>query len=160
MVVAFLESVKYVGHMLPVALIRIFIGYHYLSVAIQRVQGGYLQHAYISESLNLSEGYAASSGVYFEIFKSLIQSQWLVLTYVLVGIEIIIGLSYLLGFAVRVSSILGLFLSLHMYAYFNFSMGSGQLYLFYLHLLFCLIGAGRCLGVDYYFFKSRRGLLW
>lgn len=160
MVIAFLESVKYVGHMFPVALIRFILGYHYISMVITRVQSGYLKHAYISESLNLSDAQGATPGIYFEIFKGLVQSQWLMMTYILLGIELVVGISYLLGFGVRIASLLGMLLSLHIYSFFSLATSPGQIYLFYIHLLFCLVGAGRCLGVDYYFFKSRRGLLW
>ncbi|MCB0378591.1 MAG: hypothetical protein KDD33_08875, partial [Bdellovibrionales bacterium] len=81
-------------------------------------------------------------------------------TYLLLGCELIIGISFILGLGVRFTSLLGALLSLHMYSYFDFPSGPGQIYLFYIHVLFLLVGAGRCLGFDYYFFKSRRGLLW
>ncbi len=160
MLASFFESIKYVGHMWPVALIRIVVGYQYLSLLSARLQKGYLEHAYISEQLNLSEAHVLASGLYFELFKSLIQSQWLVMTYVLLTIEGLIGVSYVLGLGVRITSLLGVFLSLHIFLYFELVVGSGQIYLLYIHLLFFLIGAGRCLGLDYYLFKSRRGLLW
>lgn len=145
--------------MYPVAFVRIVLGYQYLSMVISRVNNGYLDHPYISERLNLSMG-GGSSGLYFEIFKSLIQSQWLVMTYVLILLEVVIGISYILGFGVRIASLLGMILSLHIYFFFEFQTSPGQVYLFYVHLLFFTLGAGRCLGLDYYFFKSRRGLLW
>jgi len=160
MLASFFESIKYVGHMWPIAIIRIVVGYQYLSLMSARLQKGYLEHAYISEQLNLSESEVLSSGIYFDLFKSLIQSQWLVMTYVLLSVEAFIGLSYILGLGVRVTSLLGVFLSLHIFLYFEVVVGAGQIYLLYIHLLFFLIGAGRCLGLDYYFFKSRRGLLW
>lgn len=156
---SYFESIKYVGHMWPVALVRIALGYQYLSIVVARIQTGYLKHAYVSEKLNLGDT-NLSAGVYFEIFKNAIQSQWLAMTYILIGIEVVIGVSYILGLGVRIASLLGMMLSLHMYLFFDPATSSGQIYLFYVHLLFCLLGAGRCLGFDYYFFKSRRGLLW
>jgi thiosulfate dehydrogenase (quinone) large subunit len=157
MIASYFESIKYVGHLWPVAFIRIIIGYQYLELVINRIQSGYFKHAYISERLNLSD---SSPSLYFEIFKNLIQSHWLVMTSILIGFEFLIGLSYLLGFGVRIISILGMILSLHIFLFFEFQSSPGQIFLFYIHLLFFLIGAGRCLGIDYYFFKSRRGLLW
>jgi thiosulfate dehydrogenase [quinone] large subunit len=29
-----------------------------------------------------------------------------------------------------------------------------------IHLMMAWVGAGRCLGLDYYFFKRRRGIWW
>jgi thiosulfate dehydrogenase [quinone] large subunit len=145
--------------MYPVAFVRIILGYQSISTVVTRINNGYLQHPHISERLNLSMG-GEGSGLYFEIFKSLIQSQWLVMTYVLILFEILIGVSYILGFAVRIASLLGMLLTLHIYFFFEFQTSPGQVFLFYIHLLFFMLGAGRCLGLDYYFFKSRRGLLW
>ena len=160
MIVAYLESIKYVGHLWPVALIRILLGYKYISMVVYRLQSGYLEHAYISERLNLSEEQVVAPSLYFDIFKNLVQSQWLGMTYLLVTFEILIGVSFILGFGVRIATLLGMVLSIHIYMFFDFQSSPGQIYLFYIHLLFCLLGAGRCLGIDYYFYKSRRGLLW
>lgn len=145
--------------MFPVAFIRIIIGFQTLSLVFWRINTGYLDHPNISERLDLSTG-GIEGGLYFEIFKNLIQSQWLLMTYVLLIIESLISISYILGFGVRIASALGMILSLHIYAFFNFESSPGQIYLFYVHALFLWLGAGRCLGLDYYFFKSRRGLLW
>ena len=160
MIASFLESIKYVGHMWPLALVRIFLGLQSVSMVLERVQLGYLEHPYLSERLNLSQTPSFGFGLYFEFFKNMIQSQWLIMTYMLIASEIIIAVSYTLGFGVRIASLLGMLLSLHFYAFFEFATSPGQIYMFYIHLLFCLLGAGRCLGLDFYFYKSRRGLLW
>jgi thiosulfate dehydrogenase [quinone] large subunit len=160
MLASYLESIKYVGHMYPVAFVRLLIGWHYLSNVLSRVNTGYLEHAYISERLNLSVGNELASGIYFDLFKNLIQSHWLIMTYVLIFFEVLIGFSYILGFGVRIAGLLGMLLSLHIYFYFEFPMSPGNIYLCCIHFLFVSVGAGRCLGLDYYFFKSRRGLLW
>ncbi len=157
---SFLESIKYVGHMWPVALIRIIFGYRYISLALERIHAGYLEHPYISEHFNLSGTGTTIPDFYFQFFKYLVQSQWFQLTCIFIGLEILIGISYVLGFCVRLAGLFGILLCLHIYLFFNFQYGAGQIYMLYLHLLFCLLGAGRCLGLDYYFFKSRRGLFW
>lgn len=160
MLASYLESIKYVGHMYPVAFVRLLVGWHYLSSVFDRLGKGYLEHAYISERLNLSLITNEQVGVYFDIFKNLIQSQWLLMTYILIVTEALIGASYILGFGVRVASLLGVILSLHIYMYFDFASSPGHIYMLAIHFLFFSLGAGRCLGLDYYFFKSRRGLLW
>ena len=110
MLASFLESIKYVGHMYPVAFVRIVLGYQSLAMVVSRVNTGYLENAYISDRLNLSSG-GEASGLYFDLFKSLIQGQWLMMTYVLIIFEVIIGCSYVVGFGVRVASLLGMLLS-------------------------------------------------
>jgi len=146
--------------MYPVAFVRLIVGWHYLSSVLTRINSGYLDHAYISERLNLSAGGELAPGFYFDIFKSLIQGQWLLMTYVLIALEVVIGISYILGFGVRIASVLAMMLSLHIYFYFDFAASPGHIYLFCIHFLLFSVGAGRCFGLDYYFFKSRRGLLW
>ena len=42
MLVAYLESVKYVGHLVPVAFLRIYLGWCFLTEAWLRYQGDYL----------------------------------------------------------------------------------------------------------------------
>lgn len=160
MFASYLESIKYVGHLFPVAFVRIVLGYQYLSMVLGRIQSGYLEHAYLSDRFKLTTTSEPVMGLYYEVLKGIVQPYWLVATYMLISIEIIIGLSYILGFGVRVASLLGMILSLHMFLYFDFQSSPGQYYMFYIHLLFFMLGAGRCLGLDYYFYKSRRGLLW
>ena len=160
MISSFLESIKYVGHLWPVALIRIIFGYRYISLSMDRIHSGYLEHAYINEYFNLNGPIFPIPDFYFNFFKNLVQSQWLAMTFIFIGLEILIGISYILGFGVRLFALFGLLLSSHIYLFFNIQYGTGQIYIFYLHLLFLLIGAGRCLGIDYYYFKSRRGLFW
>ena len=160
MLVAYLESIKYVGHMWPVALVRLVFGYKYVCLAVDQVQIGYLEHAYVSEYFNLDGAPSFIPAFYFELFRNLIQSQWLAITYVFISLEILIGVSYIVGFCVRPIGILGMIFSFHIFLFFDIQYAAGQLYMFYIHLLFCLLGAGRCLGLDYYFFKSRRGIFW
>ena len=160
MIIAYLESIKYVGHLWPVAIFRILFGYHYFSMAIHRLQTGYLEHAYISEKLRLSYDQAVATGFYFDIFKSLVQSNWMFFTYLLLTLECLIGISFIIGFAVRFSALIGMILSLHIYLFFEELTAAGQMHLFCIHLLLLALGAGRCLGIDYYFYKSRRGLFW
>jgi thiosulfate dehydrogenase [quinone] large subunit len=49
---------------------------------------------------------------------------------------------------------------------FNMAMLSGpdqeafHLTMFVIHLTMAWLGAGRCFGVDYFFYKRRRGIWW
>ncbi len=42
MFVAFFDSVKYVGHLIPIAFLRVFLGYFYLDSALRQFQGDFL----------------------------------------------------------------------------------------------------------------------
>lgn len=160
MIRSFLESLKYIGHLWPVALFRFFMGYYFINSALSRVDLGYLDHAYISEKLSLYEMHNVLATNYFNFLKYMVTEYWFVASYILVLAEFIIGVSYVLGLGVRFTTLLGMFLSFNMIWFFDFSNQSAQMFIFLIHLLFLLLGAGRCLGFDYHFYKSRRGLLW
>src|SRR4051812_37417906 len=51
MFVAFFESVKYVGHLLPVSFLRVFMGYYYLQQALLKYNGDFLQRPRIADQI-------------------------------------------------------------------------------------------------------------
>lgn len=160
MLIAFMESIKYMGHLWPLALVRMFIGYQFFQTGLEKWSSGYLVQPYFNETIRLGMQTHRAPDWYAYFFESFVQQNWQLFAYILTGAEILVGLSYLLGFGVRTFSILATLLT------FNamWAMGAGtqdyyQLLLLF-HLLFFALGAGRCLGLDYYFFRSRRGLWW
>jgi len=160
MVAAYLESIKYIGHLWPIALMRVFIGTLYAQLALGRLNEGYLDHPFLSEKMQIAGESFVAGGMYFEMLKSTIQNNWYLASAILIGCELLISGAYFIGFGVRVVGLLAMLLSIHSYLFFGAVGGESQFYLFYIHLMFVLMGAGRCLGLDYYFYKSRRGILW
>ena len=87
-------------------------------------------------------------------------SNWQVLAFAFLGIQMAISVSYIVGYVVRPMALLA--------ALFTFQMlylspaGSQDLLkiLLAVHIAFAWVGAGRCLGFDYYFFKRVRGFWW
>lgn len=72
----------------------------------------------------------------------------------------LVGLSLLIGFMVRPFGVIGILISFH---YVIFGMGyQNQLHSTFIAILIMIvaIGAGRCVGFDYYFFKRNRGIWW
>ncbi len=160
MILAYIESFKYVGHLWPITLLRLLMCWQYFRMAMHHIQSSYLQHPYLSEQLRLKMETMGVLNSYLHFWEVLIQENWLIVSFVVVGSELVIAVSYLLGYLVRPVSLWAAFLSLHLFWLVEAQGDSTQLFAFFIHLTFCLLGAGRCLGVDYYFYKSRRGLLW
>jgi thiosulfate dehydrogenase [quinone] large subunit len=160
MILAFIESIKYVGHMWPITLLRLFMAVQYFRMASASLQSGILEHPYISEQLRLKMESVGVFNSYFSMWNSAIQENWLIASYVIVCSQFVIGISYLFGYLVRPVSLWAAFLSLHLFWFVETQGDRTQLFAMGIHLMFCFIGAGRCLGVDAYFYKSRRGLLW
>lgn len=160
MLVSFFESIKYVGHLVPISFLRIFLGYYYFESALNKYSGDFLLKPKIAESI--SEYLPLSHSP--EWYKMLIASQfiphWQFLAFLITGFELAIGISYLFGYVVRPMALLGIFLSANMIFILGPQFEDIQKTFLAIHFVMAWIGAGRCLGVDYYFYKRRRGFWW
>jgi thiosulfate dehydrogenase [quinone] large subunit len=160
MLVAFFESVKYVGHLLPISFLRVYLGYYYLHQALLKYYGDFLtrpkmaaQVAEILPSLQIPFWYRQ----FVELYMI---PHWQFLAVSITGIEFAIGISYLIGYVVRPVALLGALLSLNLLALSGLQGEDIHKTYFAIHLMMAWLGAGRCLGLDYYFFKKRRGIWW
>lgn len=160
MIAAFFESIRYVGLLFPVAFLRIFVGYQYFGTALNKAQGDYLVQPRLAAEI--SEWLPQSSAPLW--YKSLISEyaieQWQVLAYTITYCEFLIGVSFILGFFVRPVSMLGIFLSINFI--YNSSPVAADMHQAYLTIFITMLwlGAGRCIGLDYFFFKRQRGIWW
>jgi thiosulfate dehydrogenase [quinone] large subunit len=160
MFVAFFESVKYVGHLLPVAFLRVFLGYYYLQLALSHYQGDFLvrpklaaQVAEILPSLQIP-------GWYRYFIEMSVIPYWQTYAFLITGIEFAVAISYIFGYVVRPVGLLAAVLALNLLALSGSQSEELFKTLFAIHLMMAWIGAGRCLGFDYYFYKRRRGIWW
>jgi thiosulfate dehydrogenase [quinone] large subunit len=161
MIVAFVESIKYVGHLLPIAFLRIFIGYYYVNQALLNARGGFLSQPYLAEDIRNYIPQNTAPDWYKMFLESIVVPNWQIFAYVIVGAQIAIGVSYVIGYLVRPMSLLGLFLATNI----MLALGGQQFelqstFMLILHFTLGWLGAGRCLGFDYFFYKRRRGIWW
>lgn len=160
MIIAFFESIKYVGHLLPVAILRIYFGYLYFTVAMERYSGDFLTRPRLAALLNEWMPQSHAPIWYQDILENWVIPNWQLSSYLLTYSEFFIGLSLIFGFLVRPAALIGIFWSMA----FLYSSAGSMATLYELHLVFFLtlgwLGAGRCLGFDYFFFKRQRGLWW
>jgi len=160
MFASFIDSVKYVGHLFPVAFLRIYMGYFYLQQALLKFNGDFLARPRLaSEIADVLPGLNAPAWYKVMVEKMVIQ-HWQSFAFVVLGLEFMIAISYLLGYVVRPVAIVGVFISVNYLILL--SNGSDDLFRTFIavHLIMAWMGAGRCLGFDYYFFKRRRGIWW
>lgn len=160
MFLAFFESMKYVGHLIPLAFLRVFLGFYYLQQALIKYRTDFLQRPHIAEQL--SEWVPASHAPTW--YKLLVNTyfipHWQTVAFIVTGLEFAIAISYILGYVVRPVALLAMLLCLNM-----FFIGGPQAEDFFktffaIHLMMAWVGAGRCLGFDYYFYKRQRGIWW
>lgn len=160
MLLAFLESIKYSGHLLPVVFLRVFLGYYYLLQALAKYRGDFMTRPRIAEQI--SEFLPASAAP--EWYKFFVTTWWIpnwqTLAFIITGLEFAIAISYLAGYVVRPMALVAALLSLQMHYIAPAGMDQLSITFVGIHLTLAWIGAGRCVGIDYYFFKRRRGIWW
>jgi thiosulfate dehydrogenase [quinone] large subunit len=159
MLAAFLESLRFIGHLLPVSFLRIFLGYVYLqkfAVFLERYQKQIPLWPSQQIAQKLLQG-SGAEGALFSWGAWLFQHQgsW---AFFYVGLLLAIAISYMLGYLVRPMAYIAALLVFMEMGWLE-SMDYSKL-LLSVHIFLGWIGAGRVLGVDYYFYKRERGLWW
>lgn len=154
------ESLRYVGHYFAICFLRIAIGIYVMRWGLDKWSSNYLTDPILAGNIEL---WAVKNRppIFIEaLFTDFINSYWSTVAYMQMSFELFAGFLLIIGFCVRPVSLLLL-------AYFWFfsyiepqtSWNYVNLFLFSLFAV-SWAGAGRCLGIDYYFYKRRRGFLW
>ena len=160
MLQAYFESIKYVGHLLPVSFLRIFLGYFYLDLAFKDWKNYVAIGNSVSELFLEALNKPMMPGWYRILLSEQIIPHWNIIAFVIIGLQLAVGISYVIGYVVRPISVIAIFLCLN---YLTLSLVDKETFfklMIACHVLLAWVGAGRCLGIDYYFFKRRRGLWW
>ncbi len=161
MLVAFVESFKYVGHLAPVAFLRVFIGYSLFSQGWLKLKSDFLSHAYLAEGIRAFLPRSAAPEWYKVFLEAVVMPNWQVFASVVMALQLAIGISYIFGYLVRAFSLVAVALTIAlMYALGSDQSETQTSLMIVLHFTLGWLGAGRCLGFDYYFYKRRRGLWW
>lgn len=160
MFVAFLESIKFIAHLLPVSFLRIFMGYLYLEQARQHILLGWLDKPILSTKLSTLLTTTDFSPVARNFTEIWLIPYWLEVSFIIIAIEIAIGVSYLVGYLVRPLALLGVVLVLGQMTIVAMPELLHLKVLLVIHFFLAWIGAGRVLGFDYYFYKRDRGIWW
>ncbi len=160
MLTAFFESIKYIGHLYPVAVLRIYIGYFWFNEGMLKYKGNIFVSQLYVEDLSGKDLIFQLPEFYQTVFKNIIAPYWSVWSHGFIFAEIIIGIGLMLGFLTRPLGVIAIIICIH-YSMLGDELVS-LLYSTFSAILLTLvvIGAGRCVGFDYYFFKKNRGLLW
>jgi thiosulfate dehydrogenase (quinone) large subunit len=160
MLQAYFESIKYVGHLLPISFLRIFLGYFYMDLVFKDWShflagvGGYAET--FVEALNKSH-----IPPWFRLLLSeQIIPYWQTYAFFIIGIQLVVAISYIIGYVVRPVSILAVLLGIVYLLIFPAEQEIFFKLLIACHIVLAWVGAGRCLGLDYYFYKRRRGVWW
>jgi thiosulfate dehydrogenase (quinone) large subunit len=160
MFIAFFESIKHMGHLWPIALFRIFVGYAYLRLALEKLNAQWLQEPYLSETITQWAQNAQADLATHHFLAEWVVPYWKSFSYVIIVGEFAIAASFIVGFMVRPAALaatIGTVICLLAMGVEN--RAYNHIYLASSIMLF-LVSAGRCAGFDYYFYKRVRGYWW
>ncbi len=160
MFAAFFESVKYVGHLLPLSFLRVFLGYSYLQMAMLKLNSDYLSRPRLAAEVAEILPSLQAPLWYKNAIETMLIPHWQTFAFIVMGLEFAIAISYLLGYVVRPVAVIAAIMALNQLILAGNVSDDLPRLLLAIHLLMAWVGAGRCLGFDYYFFKRRRGLWW
>lgn len=160
MIVSFFESIKYVGHLFPITFLRIYVGYFYAKEAYAAYYGDFLTQPRLAAQVNEWLPKHQVPELYKNFFEKVVVTQWQAFAYLVDFIYIVVAVSFITGFLVRPVAIIAIILSWHFLYISSPDQATAHQLLIVLCLTLCWVGAGRCLGFDYHFYKRRRGLLW
>lgn len=140
--------------------LRIFLGYFYFDLVFKDWRqfvigvGGYSD--IFVEALNKAQ----IPAWYRLVLSEYIIPNWHAYAFIIIGLQLVVAVSYVIGYVVRPVSLLAVVLCLNYLMIFPFEREIFFKLLISCHIMLAWVGAGRCLGLDYYFFKRRRGLWW
>lgn len=128
--------------------------------AMHKYRGDFLTRPHIADQMaEWLPGSHAPNWLKFFASTQMIPN-WQTVAFILLGLEFAIAVSYLIGYVVRPTALLGVLLCMAMLFISGNTMEDFYKTVLVVHLVLAWVGAGRCLGFDYYFFKRRRGLWW
>lgn len=160
MLVSFLESIRYVNHLYPLVLLRLYLGINYFSHGLDKYQGDYLLQPRLASAITEHTINSGAPTFYRHFLEDIVVPHWQIFAYGLMYCEGLIGLCLILGFLARPVSLLGFFIALN----FIYISPAEAEPLYRLQMVVFLVlawfGAGRCLGFDFFFYKRQRGWLW
>src|SRR5690606_1937505 len=110
---AFFESIKYLGHLLPLSFLRIYMGYYFLGRAIWKFEGDYLLQPRIAAAINEYLPQSDAPLWYKDFLENVVVPNWQVFAYSITYCEFIVGLSFIVGFLIRPVSLIGILLSIN-----------------------------------------------
>lgn len=160
MLVAFFESLKYSGHLVPISFLRIFVGYYYLQSFLAKFSGDFLVRPRVAELISQNLMTSQAPDWMKWLLNTYMVVHWQGFAFTLVSLELAVAVSYIVGYVVRPTALLGALLTIFM---IYLSPPASQDFfkiLLATHVTFAWLGAGRCLGLDYYYFKRVRGVWW
>lgn len=160
MLYAFVESLRYTGHLVPVAFLRIYLGWMYFQYGWSHYSSDFLYQPRLAARISEMLPHASAPLWYADFLEQFAIPYWQFFAYSITILELFIAISFLLGYLARPAALVASALTLSSLWLAPMDQQPMFRLLLVVHLTLAWLGAGRCLGFDYFFYKRRRGLWW
>ena len=160
MLLAFFESVKYVGHLFPVSFLRVYLGYTYFHAALASYYAETYRKPQVLEQLKAGLELGLAPEWYRYVLEMAIIPNWQASMIAVLVLQFLVAVSYILGFLVRPLGLVGMAMALHIMVLQRGVAVENAKLLLAVNLMLVWLGSGRCLGFDYFFYKKNRGIWW
>lgn len=146
--------------MYPVAFLRVYLGFFYLDQATNHYNGNFSTQPLLADMITQWVPSSGAPSWYQDFLLGFVSNQWSLFANAISVTEFLIGISFLVGYLVRPFGLIAAFVAMHFLWISNPDQALLFRTLIALNLTLTWLGAGRCFGVDYYFYKKMRGWLW
>ena len=94
MFLALLQSLRYLGHFYPLALLRIYLGFVFLNSSLERKNSGFLDTPHLAAKIEEWLPQSTPPLWLQTFYESTVVPQWQLFSYIIFFCEMIIALSY------------------------------------------------------------------
>jgi len=136
------------------------MGMYYLKDALAKYQLGFTDQPLLSNWITEGLAFSTAPHWYQEFLSRLVAPNWEIFALFVFLVQFSLGISFIIGYLVRPFSIIAIFMALNLISLGNPAMIDMNKAFIAINILLCWAGAGRCIGLDYYFYKRVRGILW
>lgn len=154
------ESLRYVNHLWPIVVLRLYVSYFFFSSYYEMLNSNFLDQPKLSALID-EHLYASHAPDWIQsFFTNYVQENWVFASGLIVNFEWLLAILFLVGFLNRPGALLGIFyLYIMSFIHSPVDVASSFPVCMILFVLM-LFGSGRVGGLDYFFYKRKRGLLW
>lgn len=155
-----IESLRYANHLWPLLVLRLYTSYYFWESALLKQGQDYLSQPILAAAIDEYLIDYQSPEWVVSLYTGFFQSQWQWGASLFYYSEWLLGLLFLIGFLNRPAAFFGICYLLFASFITPPEVRAVSFVMVFILLTLLFFGSGRVGGIDYYFYKRQRGLLW
>lgn len=136
------------------------MGYFYLQEAASKYSGDFLNQPILAETISESLRNQIPPLWLHSFLEQIAIPYWQIFAHLMASMEFALGVCLIIGYLVRPASIIAIVLSIFMIWISPLEQTLVLKTFIAINITLAWLGAGRCIGFDYYFYKRMRGIWW